>query len=80
MEKAKNLLDRVTIPTRIIVNRLELTTAALAEILSKGELAPTDEGTCELETGGQIIARGKIVRRRGRYFFKVLESAAEGKK
>jgi hypothetical protein len=80
MERQRSLFDRITIPTRVIVNRIELTTAALAETLSKGELAPTGESACELEAGGQIMARGKIVRRRGRFFFKVLEAAEEGKK
>lgn len=80
MESQRSLFERITIPTRVIVNRLEFTTTALAETLAKGELAPAGESTCELEAGGQIIASGKIVRRRGRYFFKVLESAEEGKK
>jgi hypothetical protein len=77
MDRPRSLLDRISTPTRIIVNRFELTTAALAEALSRGELFPTGESTCELEAGGQIVARGKIVRRGGRYFFKVLESAKE---
>jgi hypothetical protein len=77
METRAHLLDRISIPTRLIVNRFELTTAALADALSKGELAPAAERTCELEAGGQIVARGKIVKRGGRYFFKVLESAKE---
>lgn len=80
MEKQKSLLDRILLPTRIIVNRIELTTAALADVVQKGELAPAGGDTCELEAGGQVLARGKIVRRRGKYFFKVLETAEEGRK
>jgi flagellar motor switch/type III secretory pathway protein FliN len=80
MKKQKGLLDRIQLPTRIVVHRTELTTAALAAIVQKGELAPADGGTCELEAGGQVLARGKIVRKRGRYFFKVLETAKEGEK
>jgi hypothetical protein len=77
MERPRNLLDRISIPTRIIVNRFTLTTAALAEALSKGELSPSAERICELEAGGQIVARGKVVKRGGRFLFKVLESAKE---
>jgi hypothetical protein len=77
MDRPRNLLDRISIPTRVIVHRFELTTAALAEAFSKGELCPSAERICELEAGGQIVARGKILKRGGRFFFKVLESAKE---
>jgi hypothetical protein len=80
MKKQKGLLDRIQLPTRIVVHRAELTTAVLAVVVQKGELAPADGDTCELEAGGQVLARGKIVRKRGRYFFKVLETAKEGGK
>jgi hypothetical protein len=79
MENEKTILDRITIPTRIIVDRIELTAAALAEALSRGELLTGGGATCELEAGGQILARGKIVKRRGGFFFKVRETAEEGK-
>jgi len=79
MEKQKSILDRVTLPTRIIVNRVQLTAAALSDLVSKGEFSPGGE-TCELEAGGQVLARGKIVRRRGAYFFKVVETAKEEKR
>jgi len=80
MEKRKNILDRISLSTRIIVNRFDLKPSRLAEIVQKGELAPEDGDLCELEAGGQVIARGKIVRKRGRHLFKVLETAEEGKK
>ncbi len=74
MEK-KNILDRVTLPTRVIVNRSRLSPTELAAIVRKGELSPAGEEACELEAGGQVLARGKIVRRQRRYFFKVLATA-----
>jgi hypothetical protein len=74
MDKS-NILERVTLPTRIIVSRSQLSAAELAGIAQKGELTPAGEDTCELEAGGQILARGRIVRRRGRYFFKVIAAA-----
>ena len=78
MERPKSILDRISIPTRIIVNRFELTAASLADVFARGELSPAGGDTCELEAGGQVVARGKIVWRGGRHFFKVLESAKEG--
>ena len=79
MEKQKSLLERLKLSTRIIVNRTELSPASLEEIVRAGELAPAGGDTCELEAGGQVLARGKIVKRRGSFFFKVLATAAEEK-
>jgi hypothetical protein len=79
MQGKKLNLDRISVPTRIIVHRSELSTAALAEAIQKGEFAPETGATCELEAGGEIIARGKIVRRRGEFHFRVLETAKEAK-
>jgi hypothetical protein len=71
----KTLYDRVTLPTRVIVHRAELTASELAAIVQKGEYAPAEGATCEVEAGGQILARGRMVRRRGEWFFKVLATA-----
>jgi hypothetical protein len=76
-EKTNKLFDRLKLPTRVIVNRSALTAAGLAGAIQKGEYAPGDGEVCELAAGGQVLARGRIVRRRGRYFFKVLETAKE---
>jgi hypothetical protein len=79
MQKQAGILDRVTLPTRIIVKRMELTAAALAQVLQSGELSPADGGVCELEAGGQVLARGRIVKRGGKFWFKVTEAAEGGK-
>jgi hypothetical protein len=76
----KTLFDRVTLPTRIIVHRAELTAAELAVIVQGGEYAPAEGATCEMEAGGQILARGRMVRRRGEWFFKVLATAEKEEK
>jgi hypothetical protein len=76
-KKPKSLFERITLPTRIIVNRSELTTAALSDAVQGGEYAPKGGDTCELEAGGQVLARGRIVRRRGGYCFKVIQTAEE---
>jgi hypothetical protein len=77
MHGKKLNLDRISVPTRIVVHRSELSTTALAQVIRNGEFAPEAGRTCELEAGGQIIARGRIVRRRGESWFRVLETAKE---
>jgi hypothetical protein len=77
MEGKKVDLDRIRVPTRVIVHRSELAAAALAELVQRGELASERGVTCELEAGGVVVARGRIVRRRGGYYFKVLETTEE---
>ena len=79
MEKDKGIFDRVKLPTRVIVHRMEQSARDLADVVKTGELVPRGGGTCELEAGGQVLARGTIVRHRGRYWFKVLETAEEAK-
>jgi hypothetical protein len=76
-KKPETLFDRIHLPTRVIVNRFELSAADLSATIEKGELSPSGGDVCELECGGQILARGKIVRRRRGFVFKVLETAEE---
>jgi hypothetical protein len=71
MEKQETIMDRVKLPTRVIVQRFPITPAALSAATQKGELAVEGGVTCELEVGGQVLARGRIVQRRGSFFFKV---------
>jgi len=80
MQKQAGMLDRVILPTRIIVNRVELTPTALAQVLQSGEISPGGSPVCELEAGGQVLARGRVVKRRGTYWFEVTECAEEGRK
>jgi hypothetical protein len=79
MDSGKQILERIRIPTRIIVHRLALTPGTLAAIVRTGTFTPIDGAVCELEAGGKVIARGKIVRRRGEFFFKVRETAEEAR-
>lgn len=78
MKSAKQVLERIRIPARVIVHRAELTPGALADIVRAGSLAAARGAVCELEAGGKVIARGRIVRRRGEFFFKVRETAKGG--
>jgi hypothetical protein len=77
MAKQESILEHIALPTRIIVQRIDLSVTTLAEIVQRGELALEGGETCELEAGGQVLARGKIVRRRGEHYFKVLETGEE---
>ena len=79
MSEQKELFERLTLPTRIIVNRTEQTTAALDQQVQRGEYAPSAGDVCELAAGGRTIARGRIVKRRGKNLFKVTETAEEGR-
>ena len=84
MEGVKRFLEtsplaaRVKLPTRIIVHRGGNSPEALAGVIRAGTYAPAGGDTCELEAGGIILARGKIVKRRGEFYFKVIEKG-EGK-
>ena len=65
------LADRIKLPTRVVVNRGELSPADVAAIKAAGEYTPDNEGVCELEVGGMILARGRVIKRRGHTYFKV---------
>ncbi len=67
------IAGRVSLPTAVILHRLTLTPEDIGRIVTEGALAPVGEPACELEIGGQCVARGRIVRRRGAWFFKVTE-------
>ncbi len=75
------LANRIKLPTRIVVQRTQVSSGRLVQIKKDGSYGPVpkEEEVCELEVGGQVIARGKIVRRRGEFFFKVRERLEEVK-
>jgi hypothetical protein len=67
------IAERVKVPTRIVVYRSAMDPGSLEDIRESGVFAPKDPETCELEAGGQVLARGKIVKKGGEFFFKVME-------
>jgi hypothetical protein len=73
------LAHRIKLPTRIMVQRTQVSSGRLVQIKKDGSYGPVpkEEEICELEVGGQVIARGKIVRRKGEFFFKVRERLEE---
>ncbi|MCK4541993.1 MAG: hypothetical protein KAU17_07155 [Spirochaetales bacterium] len=68
------IAEKVRLESRVITHRRVLSPRDLVN-KSDGEYIASSDEVCELEVGGQILAKGKIVRKRGVYFFKVLESS-----
>ena len=66
---------KVKLEPRIVVQRTFLKPRDLLDIRERQHYGPVPdkEKICELEVGGQVLARGKIIRRRGELFFKILE-------
>jgi len=67
------IAPRVALPSVVVVRDMKLSYAAVKGIIESGVFEPSGAETCELEVGGQRIARGKIVRRWGGFYFKVTE-------
>ena len=68
---------KVRLGTRVVLARTRLSPSDLLDIQENGTYGPVPaaERTCELEAGGQIVARGRIVRKGGELHFKVDETA-----
>ena len=71
------IAGRIELAPRIVVQRDSLTPRELLEIRRRGKLdpIPEEEQICELEVGGEVLARGKIVSRRGRAYFRTLQTS-----
>jgi hypothetical protein len=84
MDKLERFLEespiaaRVSLPTHIIVHQLKLSYIAVKGIMESAVFTPLNGKVCDLEVGGRRIARGRIVRKRGEYFFKVREMEKGG--
>ena len=65
----------VSLPTTIIVHRSTMNPSDVERMVEQGSVVPGGEGTCDLEIGGQCVARGRVVRRQGELWFKVTEMA-----
>ena len=66
---------RIGLDTRVVIHEEEMDGTRLAELVREGTLEiPEMESTrCTLRAGGEILASGRIVRRRGGFYFKVEE-------
>ena len=67
------IAKRTKLEATVILKREQTSSSALFAAKERGALGPLeiDTRSCELEVGGQVIARGAIVRRRGKSFLKV---------
>ena len=66
---------RIVLPTHVVLHRSHLTPRDLLDIREAERYEPQagGESLCELSVGGKAVARGRIVRRRGDYYFKVVQ-------
>jgi hypothetical protein len=72
------IAERVSLQTYLVLDRMRLSAGDIEGIRRAGSYEPSVPSICELEAGGQVIASGKIVKRRGKYFLKVIETGGAG--
>ena len=72
------IASEVSLPTKVILRRLSLSPGAIEGMAERGSFAPEGGETCELEVGGRFVARGRIVRSRGKTWLKVTEMEEGG--
>ena len=74
-----SMADRIRVRTRLIIYEGTCSQRDLSRIAADGKYGPlADPGVgCKLECGGQIIAAGNLVRKKGRILFKILETEKE---
>lgn len=73
------IAEQTKLPATVVIKRMHTSSAELLSIKEKGEFGPLviDGKKCELEIGGQVVARGRIVRNRGKLHFRVTENMFE---
>ena len=67
------LAQKIKLQPRIILHRSTLLPAGIASLSETGKFGPLKKSDCiyELEIGGQVIARGIIIKKKGKSFFKI---------
>ncbi len=76
------MAKKIRLPATVVVQRTEMSPRDVLNVKRSGVYGPipAEEEICELVVGGQRIASGKIVRRKGEYYFKVLRLAGRAEK
>jgi len=66
---------RVRLPARVVIGRGAHSLRDVRAIAEAGTFSPASDPlpACELEVAGVVVARGRVVRKGGRLFFKVAE-------
>lgn len=68
------IAKRVKLKSSIILHRTRVSPADIVNIRNdKTYEIPPKEAVCELEVGGKVVAKGKIVKKKGESYFKVEE-------
>jgi len=64
---------KIKLPGKAIIHRTQMSASDIHEYAKGNSIGPIPKNKeiCELEIGGEFIASGKIVVKRGEYFFKV---------
>jgi flagellar motor switch/type III secretory pathway protein FliN len=67
--------ERVQVTPRVILRRTEMKAADLRAQLEGGaiSLEQLGEEVCDLEVGGQVLARGRLVREQGKCWLRLTE-------
>jgi flagellar motor switch/type III secretory pathway protein FliN len=75
------LAEKIKLPSSVVVLKTEMSPHEVAAIVKSGSYGPIPaaRGVCELRVGGQCVAYGSIVRRKGEHYFKVARLAAGAK-
>jgi len=57
----------------VILKRVRMSPAEILAVKTAGtfDAGVVDTATCELEVGGQMIATGRVLKRRGRSYLKI---------
>ena len=74
------IAKQTRLPATVILNREQTSSAALFAAKERGVFGPLeiDIKECALEIGGEVIAKGKIVRRRGKTYLKLKSAPVDG--
>lgn len=68
----------IKLESNVVLQRKEFNTDELWELYHGSTFDLEPSKIVELEVNGLVIAKGKIVKRRGEYYFKILEMDREG--
>jgi hypothetical protein len=68
---------RIEFPGRVVIRRGQMNLAGFSGMVAHGEITVPGKPVCELELGGQVIARGRIEEDGGEYFFVAQEESNE---
>ena len=68
---------RIAFPGRVVIRRGQMTLAEFRGMATAGEVTVSGSPLCELEIGGEVIARGRIEEEDGEYYFVAQEESNE---